>query len=82
MVNDGRRTVEGGIVPVERLQVDGHQARLPVVSVEHVGTLSAAAQVLEGGAGEEREAQPVVPVVLAGARPIRIGPVEEGAGAR
>ena len=56
--------VQRGVVPVEGLQVDGQQPGLPVVGVEHVGPLAAAAEVLEDRAREEREAQPVVGVVL------------------
>ena len=42
------------------------------MGVEDVGPLAAAAEVLDGGAGEEREAQPVVVVVA-----VERGPVEE-----
>ena len=73
---DARRSMERRIVPVEGLQVDGHEARLPVVGVEDVRALAPAAEVFQAGAGEEGEAEPVVVVVvIAGA--VEVGPVKE-----
>ena len=64
--------MERGVVPVERLQVDGNEPGLPVVGVEDVGPLAAAPEVLERRPREEREAQPVVVVVA-----VERGAVEE-----
>jgi hypothetical protein len=58
-----RGPVERRVVPVEGLQVHGHEPRLPVVGVEDARPLAPAPEVLERGAREEGEAQPVVGVV-------------------
>ena len=68
-----RDAAQRGIAPVEGLQVDGDETGLPVVGMEDVRPLPAAAEVLQGRAREEREAQAVVGVV-----PVDRGPVVEG----
>jgi hypothetical protein len=69
---DRGRAVERGVVPVERFEVHGQEPGMPVVGVEDVGPLAAAAEVLDGGTGEEREAEMVVAVA------VEERPVEEG----
>ena len=73
---DGGHAVEGRIVPVEGLQVDGNEAGLPVVGVDHLGAVAPAAQVFQRGPGVEREAHPVVAVVLV-AHAVGVRAVEE-----
>ena len=60
---DARHAEERRVVPVEGLQVHGHEAGLPVVGVEDARPLAAAPEVLDRRAREEGEAQPVVAVV-------------------
>ncbi len=69
---DTRHATKRRIVPVEHLQEDGDEARLPVVGVEDARPLAAAAEVLECRARKEGEAQAVVALA------VEARPVEEG----
>src|SRR4029453_918231 len=46
---DGGRAAQRRVVAVEGLEVDGDEPRLPVVGMEYVRPLAAAAGVLAGG---------------------------------
>ena len=70
------QTVERGVVPIERLEIDRQQRRLPLVDVEDARTLAAAAEVLEHGTREECEAQMIVRIIGTGLA-VRVAPLEQ-----
>ena len=71
---DGRRGVQR-LHPLDGVDVDRHQRRLPVVAVDDVGEEAERLAQLQRSARQEREAFEVVGVAL-GRRTVEVGPVE------
>ena len=69
--------MERRIVAVKRLEVNGKEPGLPVVSVDDIGSLAAAAAIFEDGSAEEREAKLVV-AKIAGGIAVDPFPIEKG----